>query len=80
MGNVLSASGPFLNFALLTALASQSAVGNGEGARVLAQPVTVLMTEGRLRLAGHHMALVDSSQSIRLSVSRRDRFRTAARR
>jgi hypothetical protein len=43
LGNVLSASGPFLNFALLTALATQTAVGNGEGARVLAQPVTVLV-------------------------------------
>ncbi|WP_157488827.1 hypothetical protein [Pseudofrankia sp. DC12] len=43
VGNVLSASGPFLNFALLTALSGQADVGSGEGARVLAQPVTVLV-------------------------------------
>ncbi|ADP78262.1 hypothetical protein [Pseudofrankia inefficax] len=43
VGNVLSASGPFINFALLTALANSTDVGNGEGSRVLAQPVTVLV-------------------------------------
>jgi hypothetical protein len=43
VGNVLSAGGPFINFALLTALASAADVGNGEASRVLAQPVTVLV-------------------------------------
>ena len=43
IGNVMSAGGPFINFALLTALADSTDVGHGEAARVLAQPVTVLV-------------------------------------
>ncbi|MBL7491931.1 hypothetical protein I6A62_28420, partial [Frankia sp. AgW1.1] len=64
VGNVLSASGPFLNFALLTALASSAAVGNGEGARVLAQPVTVLVI-GLLAVLNPEIMEAATNRSVR---------------
>jgi hypothetical protein len=64
VGNVLSASGPFLNFALLTGLGNSTDVGNGEGARVLAQPVTVLVI-GLLAVLNPEIMEAANNRSIR---------------